>query len=246
MASEKTNPRVDPNANGTQKSTSLAHEINNPVDSLAGLLYLLEHEATLTDQGRHYLALAHQELDRISKITHQAMSEFRSRTEFEATDVSQLFQSVVKFYESRLESRGISVHGRYCEHGSLSVNPLQLRQMFSNVLLNGADAMPSGGRMHTRISQGHEWGGLHRHGLKVTIADTGCGIPPENLSSITESFFTTKGAAGNGLGLALVKETIQKHDGTMRVRSSTKIGRSGTVFSFFIPRTRRDAPFLAG
>jgi signal transduction histidine kinase len=244
MPSENTNLRLDTNADSAEKSTSLAHEINNPLDSLVGLLYLVERESTLTDQGQHYLALAHEELDRMAHITHRAMSELRSRTEFETTDVSQLLRAVVEFYESRLTSRGIALDGRYCDGANLSAIPIQLRQMFSNVLLNAADAMPSGGKMYARISSGRERAGLHRRGLRVTIADNGCGIPPENVSRITESFFTTKGTAGNGLGLALVKDTIQKHDGTMRVRSSTKIGHSGTVFSFFLPATRRGVSFL--
>ena len=89
--------------------------------------------------------------------------------------------------------------------------------------------------MHARISKAREWTGLNRHGLRVTFADNGCGISAEDLPKITEAFFTTKGAAGTGLGLALVKQTVDKHHGYLRVRSSTKPGLSGSVFAIFFP-----------
>lgn len=89
--------------------------------------------------------------------------------------------------------------------------------------------------MHARVSKAREWSGLNRHGLRVTFADNGCGISPEDLPRITEAFFTTKGLAGSGLGLALVKETVAQCQGVLRVRSSTRPGRSGSVFAIFLP-----------
>jgi signal transduction histidine kinase len=69
----------------------------------------------------------------------------------------------------------------------------------------------------------------------VTFANNAAGIAAKDLPIITEPFFTTKGAAGTGLGLALVKETVDRHHGVLRVRSSTKPGRSGGVFAIFLP-----------
>ena len=93
--------------------------------------------------------------------------------------------------------------------------------------------MPNGGKIHTKISKAHEWTGQRR--LRVTFGDDGCGIATDDLQKILEPFFTTKGASGNGIGPSLVRETVQKHDGALRVRSSTKGGRSGSVFSIFLP-----------
>jgi signal transduction histidine kinase len=89
--------------------------------------------------------------------------------------------------------------------------------------------------MHARVSMAREWTGLHRHGLRVTFADNGCGISPEDLPRITETFFTTKGPAGSGLGLALVEETVAQCHGVLRVRSTTRPGRSGSIFAIFLP-----------
>jgi signal transduction histidine kinase len=213
----------------------VAHEINNPLASLLNLLYLMKAEATFTEKGRHYLALAQEEVHRISQIAHGAMKGFRSPVGPQDTDVPKLLRSVVDFYKSRLDAQGICIETRYCPGDDLPVDPSSLRQVFSNLLLNAAHAMPRGGRMHARVSRAREWAGRGRRGLRVTFADNGSGIAVKDLPRITEPFFTTKGAAGTGLGLALVKDTVDKHRGVLRVRSSTKPGRSGSIFAIFLP-----------
>ena len=214
---------------------SLAHEINNPLDALLNLLYLLEAEDTLTEKGRHYLAHAKEEVHRISQIAHGAMNQFRSPAGPQDTNIPRLLHGVVEFYKSRLDAQGICVEARYCPGEDLAVDPGSLRQAFSNLLLNAAYAMPHGGILHAKVAKAHEWNGLNRHGLRVTFADNGCGISADDLPKVTDAFFTTKGSAGTGLGLALVKDTVEKCHGALRVRSSTKPGRSGTVFSIFLP-----------
>lgn len=94
----------------------------------------------------------------------------------------------------------------------------------------------AGGQLHARISAARKWSGRQRYGLRVTFADNGCGIAAENLHRIMEPFFTTKGPGGSGLGLAIiVKDVVQEHGGTLRVRSSTIPGRSGSIFALFLP-----------
>ena len=223
-----------PPGNENEIVASLAHEINNPLQALRNLLYLIGSEATLAEKGRHYLAQAHEETQRISQILHAVM-EFRDTGKPEETNVPELVRSVLDFYRSRFVSQGISVDTRYCPAVTLPAYPQQLRQMFSNLLLNAADAMPGGGRMYARVSMGHEWRDQERRGLRLTFADSGSGIAAKDLPRILDPFFTTKGPAGNGLGLSLVKNSVQKHHGVLRVRSSTKAGHSGTVFSIFLP-----------
>ena len=218
-------------------AAAVGHEINNPLESLLSLLYLIDQDSTLTEKGRRYLALAREEARRISQISHAAMDEFRDTAAPEGTNVPELLRSVLDFYKSRFESRGVSVSTRYCADEYLSGYPRELRRMFSNLLLNAADAMPEGGRIHARISVAHEWRDRDpRRGLRLTVADSGSGIAAKYLPGILDHpFFTTKGSAGTGIGLALVKSIVQKHDGFLRVRSSTKPGRSGSVFTVFLP-----------
>lgn len=214
--------------------SALAHEINNPLEALHQLHYLIEKEESLKEKGRQYLALAQDEVQRISQILHAAM-ELRDPGAPERTDVAELLRSVLNFYKSRFDSQDISVCSRYRAGGHLSAYPHQLRQMCANLLLNAADAMPHGGKIYARVAPAHEWKGAHKRGLRLTFADTGSGIAAKNLARVWDPFFTTKGDAGNGIGLSLVKNTVQKHHGVLRVRSSTRAGHSGTVFSIFLP-----------
>lgn len=226
--------RATASADSARISTALAHEIHNPLDSLLSLLYLIEREATLTETGHHYLFLAQEEVRRISQISGEVLNRQRAWIP-ERTDIVQLLRGVVEFYQSRFASRHIVVKTRYCPETHARAYNGQLRQMLSNLLLNAADATPAGGTVCARICRAHEWSGKRRYGVRVTVADNGSGIAHENLARIFEPFFTTKGAEGSGMGLSLVRDVVQKHDGLLRVRSITRPGRSGTVFAIFLP-----------
>ena len=214
---------------------SFMHEINNPLESLLNILYLLDSEATLTEQGHEHLALAREEVRRISHIAHAALNTARDQAFPENADISILLGSVLELYNVRLATRGITVLTRYCSDGNLKVHIGLLRQVFSNLLLNAADAMPNGGTMHVRCAGCHEWNDQERNGMRVTFADNGCGIPADHLPRIMEPFFSTKGSDGSGMGLSVVADVVRTHRGVLRVRSSTKAGRSGSIFSIFLP-----------
>ncbi len=234
MDSEKVNNSSATPPNGNV--VSFAHEINNPLAALLNILHLVESEA-LTERGQHYLKLAREEIRLISQLTHSALSQSKQTAVLEDTNLPDLMRSVLDVYSSRFESRGIEVKRRFCRNGNLACDPGALRRTFSNLLLNAADAMPNGGKVCTRVSVAQEWTGQKRHGLRVTIADNGCGIPRDYLPRVLEPFFTTKGKSGTGVGLSVVKATVQKHRGVLRVRSCTRFGRSGSVFSIFLPST---------
>jgi two-component system CheB/CheR fusion protein len=214
---------------------ALAHDINSPLDSLFNLLFLLGDEPGLSESGRSHLRLAQDEAQRISQIARSAVRQFQVDACPESTNVTEMLRSVVEFYRSRFTAQGISVHERYRGNGDLRVYAGALRRTFANLLVNAADSMPAGGEMYTRIAIAHEWAGRRRLGVRVTIADNGCGIAEEVLLEIWRPFFTTKGSAGTGLGLPLVCDTVQKHDGVLRLRSVTRAGRSGSVFTIFLP-----------
>lgn len=219
--------------NGGRLSASDAHEINNPLDSLLNLLYLLESEP-LTENGRRHLALAEEEVRRVSQIARDTLRKDKAVPVPELINVGHLLTAVLEFYQQRFDSSGIMVQTERSDDDSIPVYAGALRQVFSNLLLNAVDAMPDGGRIQIRVHAGHEWLGQQRQGVRVTVADNGCGIPSTILPLIFQQAFTMK-PDGHGMGLSFVKATIQNHRGFVRVRSSTQPERHGTVFSFFLP-----------
>jgi signal transduction histidine kinase len=214
---------------------SAVHEINNPLDALLNLLYVVESDDGLSERSRENLRMAQAEVRRISDIAHTAMKQFHGPEAATESDVGELLASVLKLHAAKLKNAGISVVKRNRYRAKFLVYPALMRQVFNNLLLNAIDAMPNGGRLHMHVAFAHEWLGWKRTGLRVTIADNGSGIARSVLHRVREPFFTTKGAAGNGMGLAVVQEIISQHFGILKIRSCAIPGRSGTVMAMFIP-----------
>jgi signal transduction histidine kinase len=204
---------------GTGLSASAAHEINNPLDSLLNLLHLIESE-NLSDKGRHYLLLAQEEVRRISLIARETLNQNRVDTVPHRADVSGLLADVLDFYKGRFDSSGIAVEARWSGDGNIPVFAGLLRQVFANLLLNAAEAMPGGGKIQVRVSPGHEWSGEQRRGVRVSIGDNGSGIAGRVLPTLFQQPFTTK-SGGHGMGLSLVSDVVRRHNGWLHVRSST-------------------------
>jgi len=143
-------------------------------------------------------------------------------------DVSELFAPLTR-------SNGISVVKRYEAGVTICAFSVEIRQVFANVLRNAIEAVPQGGRIMLHVFASHEWSNSERAGARAVIADNGPGISAGNREKIFEPFFTTKGENGTGLGLWVTSGIILKHGGSIRVRTSTRSGRSGTVFNIFLP-----------
>ena len=216
-------------------SRSVAHDINNPLEVLGNLLYLVESEPNLTEKGRRCLKLAREEIHRVRLLVRESLDGYHDTARRQETSIPKLLDEIVELYKLRFDARRIAVETRYRSDGCLSVFPQQLRRAFSNLLLNAADAVPQGGIIRLRTSRAREWSGETRRGLRVTIADNGCGIPRDDLPRIFQTFFSTKGTGGSGMGLANVQDAVNQHGGVLRVRSTTRAGRSGSVFSIFLP-----------
>lgn len=229
-------------ATGQKLSVSAAHEINNPIDSVVNLLYLLEREATFTPQGVRYLFTIREEMDRIAQIARKTLEDYRTKDKPQQISLGHLVDDVLGLYRSRLESKSIAVHRQYRFDGTIAVHADRMREVFANLFLNAVDAMTVGGKMTIRMSQGREWRGQKRRGLSVVVADNGEGIRPGHVRRIFEPFFTTKGTDGSGMGLSIVQEIVRQHQGVLRVRSSIRRGTSGTVFSIFLPLPATEAP----
>jgi signal transduction histidine kinase len=217
-------------------AASIAHEINNPLSSLTNLFYLINTDTSLDPAARHYAALADQELRRTARITKQMLGFYRESSTPIPCNLSQIVDSVVELYEPRLRAANITVEKDYVVEGNMEGFPAEMRQLFANLIGNAIEAVGNKGRIRLRISHVRDWTDHRRLGVRVSVADTGEGLSPENQKRIFEPFFTTKGESGTGLGLWVSHGIVQKHEGRIRFRSRPHQEQpGGTVFSVFLP-----------
>lgn len=215
-------------------AASVAHEINNPLESVTNLLYLIEHGESL-NQVREYARSAQVELARVALVTMQTLRFHRQSTAPTHVRVSDVLDSVAMLYEVRLTAAGINVSRRYRDEPIVCLES-EVRQVLNNLISNALDATRGGGRLLLRTTMGTEWR-TGRRGVRITVADTGHGMSSKTQRRIFEPFFTTKGLTGTGLGLWVSSEILKRHAGSMRVRSSQQEGCHGTVFVVFLPMT---------
>lgn len=213
---------------------SIAHEINNPLEAVVNLLYLMQHTSDVA-QLRSYAALAMAEISRVSRITKHTLAFHREASSPIDLDVSELVESVVSLYTPQLASRNISIRRQYDKNTVITGLPSSLQQAIANILANAIDASKERGEILLRVSHSKEWRNSHRAGVRILVADRGVGIPPDVRKRIFDAFFTTKGTKGSGLGLWLSLGIVHRHGGHMRLRTSVVPSRSGTCFSIFLP-----------
>ncbi len=209
-------------------ASSIAHEINNPLESITNLLYILDGMATDL-QMKALVNTAQDEVARVSQIATHTLRFHRQSTNKTDLDTGELFRSILVLYRARLLNFGITATVDRSDPAPLFCFEGELRQILANIVGNAFDAMRTGGQLRLRSRRVT----LSPTGLpvmRITIADNGTGMTAETLARIFEPFYTTKGIGGTGLGLWITQELVEKNGGTIRVRSSMKEGRRGTVF----------------
>jgi PAS domain S-box-containing protein len=222
-------------------AASVAHEVNNPLEGLTNLVYIALRSNDL-DEIHHLLAQAESELGRIAHITRQSLGFYRETSVPAHFKPATIVREVTDFYTSRAISLGVSFIVNAKTEREVLGSAGELRQILSNLLANSLDACVGGSTIRIEASSAVDPRDLSRQGVRITIADTGFGIPAKHLESIFEPFFTTKKDTGTGLGLWVSRELVEKHGGSLRVRSRTSDPLCGTVFSIFLPNRGRVQP----
>jgi PAS domain S-box-containing protein len=212
-------------------AASIAHEINNPLEAVLNLLYLARNDPR---QAGRYLAMAEQEVIRVARLAQQTLGFVRDTTSPASMDAAHVMDEVLALYSRKLEDKQIRVTRRYRGNAQLSGYSSEVRQLLTNLLVNAVDAMETSGSLQVRVRAGRQWSSA-QEGVRITLADNGSGIPPEGLRRIFEPFYTTKNDAGTGLGLWVSRGIVQKHGGSIRVRSQVRGPLRGTAFSIFLP-----------
>ena len=215
-------------------ASSIAHEINNPLEAVTNLLYLAR---TAEDSGEtmRYLAMADKELQRVAQITSQSLRFYKQSSKPQAISAEEMIHSVMDLYESRADNSQVLIERRDRSKARVVCLESEIRQVLNNLVRNAIEAMHGrGGRLLIRSRDATDWRTGVR-GVIMTIADTGSGISASTQHNLFKPFFTTKGLAGTGLGLWVSAEIITRHHGHLTMRSSQRPESSGTVFQLFLP-----------
>ncbi|HVZ16958.1 MAG TPA: PAS domain S-box protein [Terriglobales bacterium] len=212
----------------------IAHEINNPLEAITNAFFLLRDHPSLDDEARYFASLAEQELFRVSHITRQTLSFYREAKQPVNLTVAALLDDVLELQARRMQLGKIELEKKYYADGHLHGFPVELKQVFLNLIGNAIQAMPQGGKLRVTVRETISLnGGVP--GVSVTIIDTGSGIDPTDAKHLFEPFFSTKSEKGTGLGLWISRGIVQKYDGTIRFRSFRRNGENVTCFRVFIP-----------
>jgi len=220
-------------------ASSIAHEINNPLEAVTNLLYLLKMRA-VDDETNSLVSKAQRELDRVAHIATHTLRFHKQSSDRTLIDLHSVAGSVLALYQVRFENSGILVF-----NDSLNASPFlcfegELRQILFNLVSNAFDSMRTGGRLLLRCRD-VALDPSGRRGMRITVADTGSGMTRETLRQVFEPFFSTKGIGGTGLGMWITKDLVKKNEGSIRIRSCDRPGRSGTIVVMLFPNRPHEA-----
>jgi PAS domain S-box-containing protein len=212
-------------------ANTLAHEINNPLEALTNIVYLLQaHD--LSPQARELTAVAARELERVGHITRSTLSFYR-KLPGRTLDLYTMLDEVVQLFSSRATQQHIEIRARLDDEvRNANYDPV-LRQVFANLIGNAIESMESnGGRLHVRAR-------IEGASTVIVISDTGHGIDRAHMRSVFEPFFTTKGERGTGLGLWVTRGILEEQGGRLQLRSCTSGRRRGTTVRVQLPVLRQ-------
>jgi len=215
----------------------IAHEINNPLEAITNIFYLLRNHPSLSKDAQTYADMAEQELQRVAHITRQTLSFYRESKQPMQIFLPDLLDDVLELQLRSLGTSRITVHKKYRAAAPVTGFPVELRQVFLNLIGNAIQAMPDGGELGVYVREITDFK-TNLRGTAASIVDTGKGIHPEVAHQLFQPFFTTKSTKGTGLGLWISNGIVQKYNGNIACRSLRSTNRCVTSFRVFLPVSR--------
>ena len=216
-------------------AAGVAHEINNPLTGILTFTRLLLRNRDIGDKSRSYLQKIAESTVRVRKIV-KGLLDFSRQTELdrEPTELNRLVGSTISLMENQALVRGIGIAFEPGENlPVVTLDRGQFQGVLINIIINALDATEAGGNITVSTGISLSASDAGRKGVEISVADTGCGISPEDLNKLFDPFFTTKEVGeGTGLGLAVSYGIVQRHGGTIRVQSA--VGR-GSAFTIWLP-----------
>jgi PAS domain S-box-containing protein len=215
-------------------AATIAHEINNPLEAMVNLTFLLRQE-DLSTEGQEHLDSLWDELSRVCHITKQTLEFYREGRAAAAVNLAEPIQAAAELFARKAKLQGTRIEILHKTPATIYGFAGELRQVFANLIGNSLEA--GSAVIRIRVSRAcHE----NRNGVRIVFADNGSGIPMDSRRKLFEPFFTTKEEKGTGLGLWVSKGIVQKHEGWIRMRTSTRPGRTGTSFCLFLPAVQNN------
>jgi signal transduction histidine kinase len=203
------------------------HEIRNPLDALGSLVYLAADAQDLA-LSREYMRAANEQIVSLHQIAQQSLTLARNTETATPVDIVGLAEAAIRVHHCRITAKQIHLVRDLCGGAILTMRTGEILQVLSNLIGNALDALPQKGTLSIRIGKRFDY-------IRILVADNGHGISPDNLGRLFQPFFTTRNDQGNGLGLALSRKIVERHGGSIRVRSSIHPGKAGTTFLVDIP-----------
>jgi signal transduction histidine kinase len=211
-----------------QLALELMHEIKNPLEALGHLTYLAGEEADHGDRVRKYMRLAGEQMSTVTQIVGQTLGFARSSHTPRQIELVALTEAALRIHQRKIDERKIHLVKDLPSGIFAEVHTGEILQVISNLIVNAMDALPADGTLCLRLRRGQQC-------VQLMVADNGHGIPAEFIEKVFQPFYTTKGANGSGLGLALSKKIIERHHGRISIRSRVTPGKSGTIFRICLP-----------
>jgi signal transduction histidine kinase len=211
-------------------AATIAHEINNPLEAVVNLLYLLRPTIS-NPEGIKYLDSVESELARVSHIAKQTLGYFRENASAVRTSLAELVQHAITIYEPRCNALDIEIRKSLDSSRTIGLRRGEMMQVISNLISNSIYAMQKGGILSVSVKDAES----AADGIVLAIQDNGVGIASGDLAKVFDAFFTTRNTVGTGIGLYIAKQFVEGHGGRVEIESKTDVENHGTIVRVYLP-----------